>query len=456
MSEKECYESERDFQQLLENLKNEEMNVFRESLLSLHTYEQGKFYLELDESLRMRFYSYMSPAELAEMFDVLDLDRPVLMGYLSEMSAEYAAAMIGEMSSDNAVDLLHQVGSQEKVEDYLTRMDDEERKVIQDLMHYKDDTAGALMTREFVSIVGSQTVRSAMHVLKSKAEMAETIYYVYVTNQEDELNGVISLKDLIVNDEDALILDIMNERVIYVGVNDDQEDIAYMFRDYDFLALPVVDDIGRLQGIVTVDDIIDVIDDEAASDYSGLAGVNVEEISNNPLCSAWKRLPWLLALLFLGLGTASVINHYEQMMEKGVAYLAVFLMIITGTAGNAGTQSLAVAVRRLALKSDDERSSWGIVISEILTGLITGLIVSLVIFFIVFVWKCNIWFALAVCIAMFMAINVGNLAGSLIPRLMERLGVDPAVASGPFITTFSDLTSVLIYFRIAKLFLPWV
>lgn len=456
MSEKECYKSERDFQQLLENLQNGGMNAFRDSFLPLHTYEQGKFYLELDESLRVRFYSYISPAELAEMFDVLDVDRSALMDYLSEMSAEYAAAMIGEMSSDNAADLLHRVGNQEKVEDYLTRMDDEERKVIQNLMHYKDDTAGSLMTREFVSIIGNQTVRSAMHVLKSKAEMAETIYYVYVTNQEDELNGVLSLKDLIVHDEDALILDIMNERVVYVDVNDDQEDVVNMFRDYDFLALPVVDDIGRLQGIVTVDDIIDVIDDEAASDYSGLAGVNVEDISNNPIFSAWKRLPWLLALLFLGLGTASVINHYEQMMEKGVAYLAVFLMIITGTAGNAGTQSLAIAVRRLALKSDDERSSCGIIISEILTGLITGLIVSLVILFIVFVWKQNIWLALAVCIAMFIAINVGNLAGSLIPRLMERLGVDPAVASGPFITTFSDLTSVLIYFSIAQLFLPWI
>ncbi|WP_285698458.1 CBS domain-containing protein, partial [Enterococcus hirae] len=179
-----------------------------------------------------------------------------------------------------------------------------------------DETAGAIMTTEFVSIVANQTVRSAMYVLKNEADVAETIYYIYVVNQEEQLVGVISLRDLIVNDDDAMISDLMSERVLSVHVGDDQEDVAQTFRDYDFLALPVTDYDDHLLGIVTVDDIIDVIDDEAASDYSGLAGVNVEEINENPVKSAARRLPWLITLLFLGMSTASLISHYEELVSE--------------------------------------------------------------------------------------------------------------------------------------------
>ncbi|MDR1012940.1 MAG: magnesium transporter [Lactobacillales bacterium] len=434
-------------------MENDNLRVFRDLFLSLHAHDQGRFYLKLSKSMRTRLYSYMSPLELAEMFDLLAEESSDIADYLLEMSPEYAAAMISNMYSDNAADLLHQVGNQKIISDYLTRMNTDDANAIKDLMHYRNDTAGAIMTREFISIIGNQTVYSAMHVLKSRAEIAETIYYVYVTNQDGKLKGVITLKDLIINKEDALISNIMNERVISVNVDDDQEDVAQRFRDYDFLALPVIDVKEYLQGIVTVDDIIDVIDDEAASDYSGLAGVDVEEVSKNPFCAAAKRLPWLIGLVFLGLGTAFLINHYENIMAKEVAYLAVFLTVITGTAGNAGTQALAVAVRRLTFKDEGKEFSWRMIFSELATGIITGLVVGCAIFLIVLIWKKNIWFGFAVSFSMFAAINVGNLAGSFIPVGMKKLGVDPAVASGPFISTLSDLTSVFIYFNIARLFL---
>ncbi|EAE3637421.1 magnesium transporter, partial [Listeria monocytogenes] len=240
---------------------------------------------------------------------------------------------------------------------YLSLLSSEEAGEIKELLHYEDETAGAIMTTEFVSIVANQTVRSAMYVLKNQADMAETIYYVYVVDQENHLVGVISLRDLIVNDDDTLIADILNERVISVHVGDDQEDVAQTIRDYDFLAVPVTDYDDHLLGIVTVDDIIDVIDDEAASDYSGLAGVDVEEVSENPLKAASKRLPWLITLLFLGMSTASLISNYESLVSEA-SILAVFISLITGTAGNAGTQSLAVAVRRLAMK-DEKDSNFG-------------------------------------------------------------------------------------------------
>lgn len=444
-------ELEARFEELKQALAKEDLQSFREQFLEMHIYEQGQFYQSLTDSERHRMYAYLAPNELADMFDVIEEDDEHMTEYLSEMRPQYAADMLSEMYTDNAVDLLNTL-DKKSVAKYLSLMDSEDAREIKDLLHYEDDTAGSIMTTEFVSIVANQTVRSAMYVLKNEADVAETIYYIYVVDQDNSLVGVISLRDLIINDEDAMISDIMSERVISVHVGDDQEDVAQTFRDYDFLALPVTDYDDHLLGIVTVDDIIDVIDDEAASDYSGLAGVNVEEVSENPVKAATRRLPWLITLLFLGMATATLISHYEDLVSEA-SILAVFISLITGTAGNAGTQSLAVAVRRLAINDDAEKSFWRTVLSEVLTGLVTGAITGLTIFAIVAIWKGNPILGFVIGMAMMCAITVANLAGSLIPMLMDKLGFDPAVASGPFITTLSDLTSVLIYFNIASIFM---
>ena len=446
-------EMEEQFALLLETLKNQQMNEFRELFLALHIYEQGQFYQSLDEKDRQHLYNYLSPKELADMFDVIEEDNENMKDYLAEMRPGYAADMLAEMYTDGAVDLLNMLDKSQKAK-YLSLLSSEEAGEIKELLHYEDETAGAIMTTEFVSIVANQTVRSAMYVLKNQADMAETIYYAYVVDQENHLVGVISLRDLIVNDDDTLIADILNERVISVHVGDDQEDVAQTIRDYDFLAVPVTDYDDHLLGIVTVDDIIDVIDDEAASDYSGLAGVDVEEVSENPLKAASKRLPWLIALLFLGMSTASLISNYESLVSEA-SILAVFISLITGTAGNAGTQSLAVAVRRLAMKDEKDSNFGRLILSEVLTGLVTGAVTGLTIMVVVGVWQHNLPLGFVIGMAMLCAITVANLAGSLIPMLMDKLGFDPAVASGPFITTLSDLTSVLIYFNIASMFMRY-
>lgn len=441
------------FSKIKQYLATNQIQEFRDSFLDLHLYEQGEFYQSLTQEERVHLYSYLSPKEVADAFDLIEEDKETMTDYLSEMRPSYAAAMLSAMYTDNAVDFLNLLGKKETAK-YLSLMSNEEAAEIKELLHYEDDTAGSIMTTEYVSIVANQTVRSAMHVLKGEADFAETIYYIYVVNQENQLVGVISLRDLIINDDDTLIREIMSERVISVHVGDDQFDVAQTFRDYDFLALPVTDYDDHLLGIVTVDDIIDVIDDEATSDYSGLAGVNVEEVSEAPLKAAARRLPWLITLLFLGMATATLIGEYEELVSEA-SILAVFISLITGTAGNAGTQSLAVAVRRLAMNDSKSNSFIRVIISEVLTGLITGLITGLTIFIIVSVWKGNPILGAVIGFAMMAAITVANLAGSFIPMLMDRLGFDPAVASGPFITTLSDLTSVLIYFNIASLFMSY-
>lgn len=432
-------------------LQNNNLVDFREEFLSYPLYEQAQIYRNLNEASRLQIYSYLSPQEISNMFETLEEDIESIEEYLLEMNKQYAADMLGEMYTDNAVDMLQQLPIDE-IPTYLRLMDAKQAKQIREIIHYEDETAGSIMTTEYVSLKANQTVRSAMAILKSMAKEAETIYYTYVINTDGQLVGVLSLRDLIISNEDVMIRDIMSDRVVTVNVDDDQADVAHVARDYDFLALPVIDENNILLGIITVDDIMDVMHEEATSDYSGLAAVDVDEVTNNPFEAAKKRLPWLITLLFLGMGTSSLISNYEGLISEA-AILSVFVTLITGTAGNAGTQSLAVAVRKIGQPETEKRNFSAMILQELLTGLISGLVTGVTIMIVVGIWKGNFILGAIIGFSMLMAITVANLAGSLIPILMDRLGFDPAVASGPFISTFSDLTSVLIYFSIAQYFL---
>ncbi|GFH42793.1 magnesium transporter MgtE [Lactococcus hodotermopsidis] len=442
------------FANLQKLLNTNNISAFRETFLDHHIYDQSQFYLELTDSERLALYSLLSPEEMSAIFENIDFDEIDITPYLKEILPEYLSAIFDEMSTDNAADILTKLNKRER-RSIFTLMAPENVTEIRNLMHYDEETAGSLMTTEFVAVVANQTVSSAMTVIRATAEEAETIYYVYVLDNDKQLLGVISLRSLIISHDDVLISDLVNEHIIKVDVEEPQERVARYFRDYDLLALPVVSHDNLMLGIVTVDDIIDVIDDEAQSDYSGLAGVNMDNVNQNPFQSAAKRLPWLIALLFLGMGTASLVDHFDGLTSKA-SVLAIFISLITGTAGNAGTQSLAVSVRRLSLNDEQNKSFFSLILAEIATGLVTGAITGLTIFAVVSFWKGNIMLGLAVGVAMFCAITVANLAGSLIPVGMDRLGFDPAVASGPFISTMSDLTSVFIYFSIAGIFIRFL
>lgn len=430
-----------------------DMKAFRSEFLENHTYDQAQLYLALTAEERMQVYNYLSAEEVADMFEIIEEDVENVAQYLLEMNKQYAADMLANMFADNAVAVLKQV-TVEQAQSYLRRMPREAAQDIQELFQYEDETAGALMTTEYAAVAANQTVRSAMMSLKALAPDAETIYYVYVVDRYNRLVGILSLRDLIVSDDDAMVYDVMTDRLVSVQTDATPETVAQIIRDYDFLAVPVVSSDQELLGIITVDDVIDVIDEAAASDYSGLAGVDVAETSDNPLQAARKRLPWLMALIGLGMITAGLIGRYEKMIEQA-SVLSVFVTLITGTAGNAGTQSLAVAVRKLA-GADTQAINFGkLVLSELITGLVTGSLAGLLTFVVVGLLNQNFVLGFVIGLAMLCAITVANLAGSLIPIGMEKVGVDPAVASGPFISTLSDLTSVLIYFSIAGYFIQY-
>src|SRR5690625_3559324 len=276
----------------------------------MHPYEQAMFFMDQPAETRMKVYAYLSPEEVAEIMENIELDDTE--PFFIEMDPRFASMVFAEMTADDAVDILNEM-DKDKVASFLTIMDYEAANEIKHLLHYEEKTAGSIMTTEFVAIDKSQTVKETMKQLKEAAPEAETIYYLYVVDEDKHLVGVLSLRDLIIADDDMIIAEIMGEKVVYVSVGKDQEDVAQMMRDYDFLALPVVDFQKHLLGIITVDDILDVMDEEAIDDYSKFAAVSdIDTRDTNSFKSAQKRLPWLVILLFLGMITASLIGSFRS------------------------------------------------------------------------------------------------------------------------------------------------
>ena len=435
-----------------EALLNEAINPFRAEFLKIHPYDQSEFFEAQTKEVRYLIYSYLSPEEMAEVMEHVESE---LQGeFIVEMNPTYAAEILAKMATDDAVDILNDL-DKNKVASYLTIMPDDEADEIKALLHYEEKTAGSIMTTEFVVVSIDMTVKEAMRHLRKVAPDAETIYYIYVVNQDRQLVGVISLRDLIIAEGVLTIDDVVNRQIVSVSVGDDQEDIARMMRDYDFLALPVVDFQNHLLGIITVDDIMDVMEEEASDDYSKLAGVDVDSVDQNPVVAAGKRLPWLIILLFLGLFTASIIARFEETLEQ-VALLAIFIPLIAGMAGNTGTQSLAVAVRGITTGELQKRGILKTIMRESVTGIITGVTCGLSIWLIIFIWQGMFFLGFLVGLSIMITLFVATISGAVVPMLMDRLNIDPAVASGPFITTINDIISITIYFGMATLFMEFL
>ncbi|NBJ70914.1 MULTISPECIES: magnesium transporter [Clostridia] len=445
---------EQHWEKLQQTLELDNIEGFRNEFLDMHPYDQAMFFIEQEKSVRLQIYTYLSPEEVADIMESIDEEEQV-RDLISEMDPRFASMVLAEMSADNAVDILNEM-DKDHIASFLTIMDPSAADEIKQLLHYEEKTAGSIMTTEYIATYKTNTAKQTMQQLKEQAPDAETIYYLYVLDEDKRLVGVLSLRDLIVAQEDTRIEAIMMEKVVAVSVGKDQEEIAQMMRDYDFLALPVVDFQDHLLGIITVDDIMDVMEEEASDDYSKLAGVtDVERPNDSALISVKKRLPWLIILLFLGMFTASLIGRFEETLNQ-VAVLAIFIPLIAGMAGNSGTQALAVAVRGLASGDYGKQGEMKLVLREASTGLINGIICGIVIMLVIYVWKHNFYLGLLVGISIAATLFVATLAGALVPIFMDRIKIDPAVASGPFITTINDIISILIYFSLATFFMRFL
>ena len=436
-------------------LDGNDIDQFRDEFLAMHNYDQSEYFEDTDDNNRQKIFEFLSPKEVANFFDQLDIDDEDYEELFDKINANYASHVLEEMSYDNSVDILNKL-SKSKVASLLTLMDKDEANEIKALLHYEEDTAGGIMTTEYISLKSTTPVKEALMHVKEQAPDAETIYVIFAVNEAGQLVGVFSLIDLITAENDSSIEDVMSERVISVNVADDQEDVAQVIRDYDFIAVPVVDYQNHLLGIITIDDILDVMDEEASEDYSRLAGVSdIDSTSDSVIKTASKRLPWLIVLTFLGMITATILGSFEDTLSQ-VALLAAFIPIISGMSGNSGTQSLAVSVRNISTGEINEQSKFKIALREAGSGFLSGLVCSVVLFLIIVVIYRQPLLALIVGGSLTCAMTVGTLVGSMIPLIMNKFKIDPAVASGPFITTINDIVSMLIYFGLATSFMSYL
>ncbi|WP_031513072.1 magnesium transporter [Desulfofalx alkaliphila] len=439
---------------ILQLLTDKNRSKFREYFLELHPTDQVEIFELLEEETRQLVYSYLTPDEMGDVFQGLEFENQ--KAYILEMDRAYAVEILNILPSDEAADFLGKLDDS-TVKDFLGKMDKEEAQEVKELLAYPEETAGAIMTTEYVVTSVSEKVDSVMQRLRREGPNAETIYYLYVIDKNEKLVGVLSLRDLIIAQLEQQVEDIMSSQVVSVTVLTDQEEVANTIKNYDLLAVPVTDDQGRLVGIVTVDDVIDVLEDEATEDFGEISAVKgAVDLEIGALEASRKRLPWLVLLLFIGMFTARIIGSFEATLEEA-AMLAFFIPLIAGMAGNTGIQSLAVVVRGLTLGKFDKDGVIHLIKRETLTGLIMGLVCGAIVALISqIITHGNLVIGFIIGVSLFCTLIVATLAGAIIPLIINRLKIDPAVASGPFITTINDILGLMIYFSIATALLQYL
>ncbi|MCU9602302.1 magnesium transporter [Pallidibacillus thermolactis] len=435
---------------LRENRKKELFTIIEE----LQPYDIANVYEDIPQKFKSRFLLYLNNHLLADVIQEVE-DTNLQYDILNKLPPEKKADILDLMDNDDLAHLLHEL-PEEKAEALLSVMKHEESTIVQNIMTFPAETAGRLMTNRFVWIKDYYTVREAIDKLKNFASYAETISYLYVIDENRKLVGVVSYRDLLLAELDQKIKDIMFTRVIYVSAYTDQEEAAAILERYDFLALPVVDDNHILLGIITFDDMLDVIIEEANEDIEKLsASGKAIDFDTKASVAAWRRLPWLVLLLVIGVLSGSIISYFEDTLSLVVA-LTFFMPMISGMTGNTGTQSLAVVVRGLAGQKVNKKEIFQLIYREFLVGLLIGIVCGLLISAIAYLWQGNFYLGLVVGLSLLLTLIIGTLSGTIIPLILYKINIDPAIASGPLITTLNDIFSLITYFTIATLFLDYL
>ena len=409
-----------------------------------------------DLSILFRDLSLSDQRMLFDMIDDMEqkgvlfseLDEDLFAAFIDGMDPDQVAAILEQMPNDDVADLLNQLPD-ETASGLLKRMKKEGSDEVEDLMRFADDTAGGIMNPDFIAL----TAREAIERIQKEFVDVEMPFYLYVVDEYSKLVGVCSLRQLVVVKPHTPLKAFMTTDVLSVQTHMDQEEVAKLVARYDILAVPVVDDTNRLVGIVTVDDVIDIFREEATEDIFKMAGVGEEFVETKSVLKSTRiRLPWLFASCLGGIFAFYVIGHFEESLNQ-LTYLAAFIPVIMGMGGNIGTQSSTIVVRGLATGRLDIRDIWLVVGKELAVGFILGLVYGLLIGSVAQLQYSTFMLAMAVCLAVVCSMSVAALVGSCVPMLLARINIDPAIATGPFVTTSVDIISVYFYFTIATGFL---
>ncbi|MBQ6175398.1 MAG: magnesium transporter [Clostridia bacterium] len=438
----------------------------RERLADYHYNDIADVLERLTPEERRRLYSLLGAEEVSEIFAYLD----DASDFIEELTPETAAHIVQEMDADDAVDVLEDL-NEEQQEAIISHMDEESRADVQLIQSYSEDEIGSKMTTNFIVIHKGITVKAAMRALVDQAAENDNLSTIYVVDQEERFYGAITLQDLIIAREHTDLEDLITTSYPYVYDHEDVAACIEQLKDYSEDSIPVVDSDMKLLGIITSQDLVEVVDEEMGEDYAKLAGLTDEEEINEPLKqSIKKRLPWLITLMGLGLVVSLVSSSFTGIMSV-MAIAVVFQSMIFDMSGNSGTQSLAVTIRILTDNEMDARTRMRMIFKEVKVGLSNGLILGILSFVAVglFVYffkqdqlpdgsggrELLVSFGCSACIglSMVIAMTLSSFNGTVIPMIFKKIGIDPAVASGPMITTLSDLIAVVTYYSLAGLLL---
>lgn len=434
----------------------------------LNLVEQGKYVEARREIIIMnavdiaQLFEEVEEKNLLIIFRLLPKDvASVVFAYLSgdiqrfiieSITDKEAVSILDELFLDDAVDLLEEMPAN-IVMKVLKNTDEEMRELINQFLNYPKDSAGSLMTIEYVDLRKEMTVGQAIKHIKETGIDKETIDTCYVMDSNRVLEGVISIRKLILNNDSTELKDIMDTDVIYVNTLDDQEDVAGLFKKYGFLVMPVVDNERRLVGIVTIDDILDVIDQENTEDFQRMAAMEPSDkdyLSTNALVLAKHRLPWLLILMISATFTGGIIKKYDNALQS-LMILASFIPMIMDTGGNSGSQSSTLVIRGLALGELKPNDLLKVLWKELCVSTIVGIILSFVNFLrIYYIEKAELLVSVTVSFTLFLTVILAKVVGGVLPIIAKRLKMDPAIMAGPLITTIVDAVALIIYFTTAS------
>ena len=415
----------------------------------------------------------MNPVDLADLLETLEIHRALLLFRMlskdlaaevfSSFSSEKQRDIIGlitdrelkdivdELYFDDMIDIIEEMPAN-VVKKILLHAKEEERNLINQFLKYPPDSAGSIMTIEYVDLKKGMTVREALDHIKKTGLDKETVYTCYVTDKNRKLEGIVSLRKLVISNEDKTIEDIMDTEVIFVNTHDDQESVAAIFMKYGFLALPVVDRENRLTGIITVDDIMDVVEQEATEDFQKMAAMSPSEeeyLDTGVFPLARHRLPWLLILMISATFTGRIMLKFESVLSS-VVILSTFIPMLMDTGGNSGNQSSTLIIRGLATGELTTHDWYKVLWKELRISIIVGVTLSFVNFMrLIYLEKVNYMIAVVVSLTTIVTVMCAKLVGGTLPIIAKKIGLDPAIMAGPLITTIIDALSLMVYFGIA-------
>ena len=388
--------------------------------------------------------------------DIIDeADDEEKYSILMEFSENKQKNIVEEMSSDELTDLLGML-DEEKANKILEKMTDEDARKVRQLLSYDPDTAAGIMATEFVALKENMTVEETLKYLQKYGEENENIYDLYVVDNFDKLKGVISLKELVTKNFNTRISDVIHTKIEGIPYNTDQEEVGHRFEKYGYLTMPVVDNSNRLLGVVTFDDVMQILRDETTEDIHRLGGVDEgEKVDGSLKDSVKSRLPWLIVNLVTAILAAAVVGMFEGTIQAVVS-LATFMPIVTGMGGNAGTQTLTIIVRGLALGELNFKNMKKVFFKEIGVGVVTGVVIGFIIGVLGYIWEGNFMFGIIISVAMLLNMIVATITGYLVPVVLKKFKVDPALASSIFVTTFTDVLGFFFFLGLATLLIQYL